>query len=88
VTSVSGTGTIKINLDKNLANIIDSLGIPAQQAFHGWSDIQHRPDSSDGQPDRPAGANPTSATTVAFAVVFSKSVTGVAQATSRSSAAE
>jgi len=77
VTSVSGTGTIKINLDKNLSNITDSLGTP-ERCVHGCQMYNIDQTAPTVSSIVRADVNPTSATTVNFTVTISKPVTGVA----------
>ncbi|MBX7244979.1 MAG: hypothetical protein K1X53_05745, partial [Candidatus Sumerlaeaceae bacterium] len=77
VTSVSGNGTIKVNLSANLSNIKDSVFNPLSAAFttgQSYTVDQVAPTVSS---INRTNTNPTSATTVNFTVTFSESVTGV-----------
>jgi uncharacterized repeat protein (TIGR01451 family) len=78
VGSVSGDGTIRVELDQNLSNIEDGVSNALSAAFTTG-------ESYDVDQSTPtvisivrADSNPTSATTVRFLVVFSEDVTGVA----------
>jgi len=72
VTSVSGTGTIKINLDQNLSSITDSLGNPLSTAFTAgqmYNIVQVAPVVNSIVR---AQTNPTSATTVNYTVTSAR----------------
>ncbi|MGI8904959.1 MAG: Ig-like domain-containing protein [Candidatus Sumerlaeaceae bacterium] len=77
VTSVSGSGTLKLNLDQNLANIQDAASNAVAAAFttgQSYSVDQTVPTVTSITRVDP---NPTAASTVNFLVTFSESVTGV-----------
>jgi hypothetical protein len=78
VTSVSGAGTLKVNLDQNLSNILDGSSSPLVTAFTtGQAYDVDRVVPTVSSIVR-ADANPTNAATVNFTVTLSESVTGVA----------